>query len=365
MTTKEERYSREHKPSIKRESNHSASFDVILKNEISRCMKGFRATNVITYKRFRDKSTWLRPGEFANLVAEDEEEFRAEPKEVWPILQDMSIDLPVKELTKQHRVQDRYWTVPASNKKVRQPEPVYPQSTGVKLRPVEDIMNEYSKSNTPIAASGAANNTNSHKATPPQLPPSSNNNRAVSAKQTPVTHPVPTVASSSTPNASSAVGNSSTRTQDKNKRLMEPIPDKIKGVLQNLTDTTRRKPSSNTKTAKIYATKPNDKTTSVSSASKSKSVISPEKSTAVKKQQPLNVIQGTTASSARPRISSKSMPTEKTKYTENIPDLIEARKYLLGEMDEVECRSLKALQDSTRYRAYTETKFIFPFQSSI
>ncbi|KAI8051360.1 uncharacterized protein B0P05DRAFT_313153 [Gilbertella persicaria] len=293
MATKEERYSREYKLPTKRESTTNTSFDVALKNEISRCMKGFRATNVITYKRFRDKSTWLRPGEFASHVAEDEDEFRAEPKEAWPILQDMSIDLPVQDLIKQHRVQDRLWTVPMSNKKFKEPEPVYPQSTGVKLRPVEDIMNEYSKANTPTS------NHVSHKVTPP-------NTTATATKHPPPSAPTPS--------------SSSTRVQDKNKRLIEPIPDKIKGVLQNLTDT-RRKPSA--KPPKLYTNRPNDnlKSASASSAPRKasalKPAISPEKQSTVKK--PLNVIQSTTASSARPRVSSKSMPTEKAKYTENIP----------------------------------------------
>jgi hypothetical protein len=274
------------------------SFDVKLKNEVSKCMKGFRATNVIIYKRFRDKSTWHRPGEVINLFTDedDEDEFTPDPKETWPIMQNMNIELPIKEITKRHRVLDRNWTVPPSTKKYKQPEPVYPQSTGVKLRPVEDIMNEYSK----------ASSSSQYKAPPAPT-------KLGLAKNT---APPPS------------------RVQDKTNCLLEPIPDKIKGVLQNLTDTTRRKQPVSAKPApKIYATKPNNndkihKSNVPRRPSLLKSAISPENLDSKKPPAPVNVAQSTNTSNARPRVSSKSMPiasttsivaTEKAKYTENIP----------------------------------------------
>lgn len=282
------------------------SFGVNLKNEISKCMKGFRATNVITYQRCRDKCTWQRPGEVISLFSEkdDEDEFTPDPKGVWPISQNMNSELPIKEITKRHRVIDRDWTVPPSNKKFKQPEPVYPQSTGVKLRPVEDIMNEYSKASQ-------------------YKPPA-----AITASTKPAL----------------ALGKNIPRVQDKTNCLLEPIPDKIKGVLQNITETTRRKPTVGpvpTKQApKIYASKAesndkNQKSTVPRRSSLLKSGISSENLDSKKPPAPVNVAQSTNASSARPRISSKSIPittttvTEKTKYAENIPV---SRLYQLGDI---------------------------------
>lgn len=342
MATKEDRYPKEYKPfpndkpisSSQSSSNnmsnsgagsssskqHSTDFKDTLKNTISRHMKGFRATNVITYKRFRDKSTWQRPGEFAELVATDDEDaFTADPKEAWPIMQDMNIDIPVRELTKQHRLVDRNWTVPVSTKKFKQPEPVYPQSTGVKLRNVEDIMNDYSKKAPPQAASNA-----------PSLSLSTPSNASKTLTPT-ATNSIPRVA-------------------DKSQRPLQLIPDKIKGVLQNLTDT-RRKPSlsGSTTPAKSHGNTPSSNTPRKSSALKS-STITPQEPK-IKKQSAPSTTTSTTTTTAksantqsRPRVSSKTIPMEKVTQIENIPDLMEARKYLIGH-DEVEFRSLSSLQE--------------------
>jgi hypothetical protein len=284
MTTQEDKHSREYNRSFSNNGEYdrtparegNTGFDVKLKNEISKCMRGFRATNVITYKGLRAKSTWQRPGDVISLFADqdDEDEFTPDPKEAWPIIQDMNADVPTKEITKRHRILDRDWTVPPSTKKFKHPEPVYPQSTGVKLRPVEDIMNEYSKA-------------------PPYKAPTVSTKAPLGlAKKTPP------------------------RVQDKTNCLLEPIPDKIKGVLKNITDTTRRKPVSKTK---AYA---NDKSNVPRRSSQLKSAISPENLDSKKQSAPINVPQSTTASSARPRLSSKSTPTPTTiavEKTENIP----------------------------------------------
>lgn len=310
MATKEDRYPKEYKPfpndkpisSSQGSSSMSSSsgtgsssgkqqpdFRDALKNTVSRHMKGFRATNVITYKRFRDKSTWQRPGEFAELVATDDEDaFTADPKEAWPIMQDMNIDIPVRELTKQHRVVDRNWTVPVSNKKFKQPEPIYPQSTGVKLRNVEDIMNDYSKKAPPQAASSA-----------PSLSLSASSNASKSL--TPATNSIPRVA-------------------DKSQRPLQLIPDKIKGVLQNLTDT-RRKPSSSASTtpAKSHSSTPSSSTPRKPSALKS-STITPQDAKIKKQSAPSTTTAAKSANTqSRPRVSSKTIPMEKVTQIENIP----------------------------------------------
>ncbi|CAO0797546.1 unnamed protein product [Mucor circinelloides] len=349
MATKEDRYPKEYKPfpndkpiSSSQGSNNSSShgagsssgrqqpdFRDALKSTISRHMKGFRATNVITYKRFRDKSTWQRPGEFAELVATDDEDaFTADPKEAWPIMQDMNIDIPVRDLTKQHRVVDRNWTVPVSNKKFKQPEPVYPQSTGVKLRNVEDIMNDYSKKAPPQATTNAQSLS---------LSASSNANKSL----TPTTNSIPRVA-------------------DKSQRPLQLIPDRIKGVLQNLTDT-RRKPISTASTpSKSHGNMPSSNTPRKSSALKS-STISPQ-DPKIKKQSTPSTTTATTAKSAnaqsRPRVSSKTIPMEKVTQIENIPDLMEARKYLIGH-DEVEFRSLSSLQEMPKNAQVEERPQLF------
>ncbi|KAL9551611.1 hypothetical protein MBANPS3_004165 [Mucor bainieri] len=351
MATKEDRYPKEYKPfpndkpisssqgssgsSMSMSNNGTGSssgkqhpdFREALKSTISRHMKGFRATNVITYKRFRDKSTWQRPGEFAELVAiDDEDTFTADPKEAWPIMQDMNIDIPVRELTKQHRVVDRNWTVPVSNKKFKQPEPIYPQSTGVKLRNVEEIMLDYSKK-------APAQTTSKAPSLSLSVPPTA------SKSSTPTTHSIPRVA-------------------DKSQRPLQLIPDKIKGVLQNLTDT-RRKPSSSASTtpAKSHGSTPSSNTPRKSSALKS-STITPHDSKIKKQSTPSTTTTTTTTTNtttttttaksantqSRPRVSSKTIPMEKVAQIENIPDLMEARKYLVGH-DEVEFRSLSSLQE--------------------
>lgn len=318
MATKEDRYPKEYKPfpndkpiSSSQGSNNSSShgagsssgrqqpdFRDALKSTISRHMKGFRATNVITYKRFRDKSTWQRPGEFAELVATDDEDaFTADPKEAWPIMQDMNIDIPVRDLTKQHRVVDRNWTVPVSNKKFKQPEPVYPQSTGVKLRNVEDIMNDYSKKAPPQATTNAPSLS---------LSASSNANKSL----TPTTNSIPRVA-------------------DKSQRPLQLIPDRIKGVLQNLTDT-RRKPISTASTpSKSHGNTLSSNTPRKSSALKS-STISPQ-DPKIKKQSTPSTTTATTAKSAnaqsRPRVSSKTIPMEKVTQIENIP--VSKRRFIM------------------------------------
>lgn len=313
MATKEDRYPKEYKPfpndkpiSSSQGSSSSSSmsnngtgsssgkqhpdFRDALKSTISRHMKGFRATNVITYKRFRDKSTWQRPGEFAELVAADDEDaFTADPKEAWPIMQDMNIDIPVRELTKQHRVVDRNWTVPVSNKKFKQPEPIYPKSSGVKLRNVEDIMNDYSKKAPPQATPNAPSLS---------LSASSNANKAL----TPTATSIPRVA-------------------DNGQRPLQLIPDKIKGVLQNLTDT-RRKPTSSASSTptKSHGNTPSSKTPRKSSALKSSTTTPQDPKT---KKQPAPSTNTNTAKSAntqsRPRVSSKTIPMEKVTQIENIP----------------------------------------------
>ena len=297
MATKEDRYPKEYKPfhndkpisssqgSSSNSSKQHPDFKNALKSTISRHMKGFRATNVITYKRFRDKSTWQRPGEFAELVATDDEDvFTADPKEAWPIMQDMNIDIPVKELTKQHRVVDRNWTAPVSNKKFKQPEPIYPQSTGVKLRNVEDIMNDYSKK--------------APQSTAPSLSLASSSNATKSL----------------TPNA-----NSIPRVTDKSQRPLQLIPDKIKGVLQNLTDT-RRKPAAATPPTKSHSNSSSNNTPRKSSTLKS-SAISP-KDTKIKKQSTPTITTTDTKPTypaTRPLISSKTIPIEKVIQIDNIP----------------------------------------------
>ncbi|CEP12804.1 hypothetical protein [Parasitella parasitica] len=325
-------------PQQQSKQHHYGDFRDKLKNTISQHMRGFRASNVITYQRFRDKTTWQRPGELAEQVACDEDEqFTADPKEAWPIMKDMNVDVPAKELTRQHRVTDRNWTVPASKKKFKQPEPVYPQSTGVKLRKIEDIMNDYSKKATPQATSPALS-----------LP-------SKVAKPTP-------------PNA-----NSIPRVAEKSQRPLQAIPDKIKGVLQNLKDT-RRKPAATTAssaaaaTAAASAAVPAKNQSSKSSSNSTvrkvpswkTSAISPQDPKPKPKARPVPALKapGTKASATkaaaikapypptRPRVASKAIPMEKEPQFDNdsIPDLIEARKYILGH-DEAEFRNITSLQE--------------------
>ncbi|KAG1074022.1 hypothetical protein G6F42_025751 [Rhizopus arrhizus] len=82
----------------------------------------------------------------------------------------------------------------------------------------------------------------------------------------------------------------------------------------------------------------------------------------IKKQSTPSTTTATTAKSAnaqsRPRVSSKTIPMEKVTQIENIPDLMEARKYLIGH-DEVEFRSLSSLQEMPKNAQVEERPQLF------
>lgn len=163
-----------------------------LSSHVKRSVEGFNAKNAISFRRSSDKLTFSRPGLVTNYWLEDKsDEFFPDDKAFWPVLsdRDMRRSFPTKILNRPHRVQDPHYTVPPSNKKVKQPEPYIPKSNrdGVKLRDPTDILRDLQAKKL-----GAS-------------PSSASAPRPLRVENTP-------------------------------KRPIDNLPDSIKGVLQNITD---------------------------------------------------------------------------------------------------------------------------------
>lgn len=312
---------------------HKKDFD--LRTRIEQVMKGFHGVNAIAYRHKNEYVTYSRPSDIIKVSADDE--FAPDRKDIWPVLSDMHTNLPYARIKRRsNRVDDPTWTVTPSDKTPIIPEPVFPQSKGLKLRPIDEIINDkkfLGKMAPPEATS-----------TPPPHSTTSSTNSSKKAAR-------PSSSSSSSSNAKS--------------KAFDAPSSKIQGVLDIITESSRKPVT------------PYKSTTPPIKSSRSKEVVNvpvkssstlstptanrPRKSSLLKSEikdnetvkprvgskKPMSSLTNDNHNNGtRPRVSSKSTLSQKGgKYNQDIPDLIEARNYLVGELDEVEFRKLDHLRE--------------------
>lgn len=256
----------------------SNSVDYDLRARVEEVMKGFHGTNAIAYKNKNEYVTYSRPAD--SLRTSPEDEFMPDQKEIWPVLNNMRKSLPISRIQRRpNRVDDPKWKVPHIDKPlIPAPAPEFPQSKGLKLRPIDEIIKDRELL---------------HSLAPP----------VQDSKKTYQSHAV-------VPNP----------------RTFEIPSSTVQGVLNNISESSR-------KTSTYRAAPPikgRSKPMTLSSATnrprkssllKSEITTAPEKSTTTPPQmgskKPMSSLANN--STTRPRVSSKSTSAQKNKYTQDIP----------------------------------------------
>lgn len=116
-----------------------------LMSRIEQAMKGFHGLNAIAYKHKNEYVTYSRPGDCLKVSPEniDQAEFIPDRKEIWPVLNNMQTNLPLTTIKRRpNRVNHVEYIVPQSDKQPIIPKPILPQSKGLKLRPIDEIIND-------------------------------------------------------------------------------------------------------------------------------------------------------------------------------------------------------------------------------
>ena len=269
-----------------------------LRARIEQVMKGFHGVNAIAYKHKNEYVTYSRPADILRVSSDDE--FTPDKKELWPVLNDMNAPLPLARLARRpNRVDDPDWTAPVSQRTPIIPEPVFPQSKGLKLRPIDEIINDKKLFGLP----------------------------ETTTKNTPTTHRNHT--HTTTNNTTTTTNNVS-----KPKALEAPL-SKVQGVLDIITEAAR-KPAKALKSTAVARNRskeinlPLKSTNNLSTPSAnrprkpsllkseitSEDALPPKPKMGSKKPMASMTNQNITN---RPRVSSKSTLPQKNKYNHDIP----------------------------------------------
>ncbi|CAO3618190.1 unnamed protein product [Mucor hiemalis] len=294
---------------------HKKDFD--LRTRIEQVMKGFHGVNAIAYRHKNEYVTYSRPSDIIKVSADDE--FTPDRKDIWPVLSDMHTNLPNARIKRRSNCVDNpTWSVIPSDKTPIIPEPVFPQSKGLKLRPIDEIINDKKLLG---------------KMAPPDNQQPHSNKKAVR------------LSSSST---------------TKSKAFDAPS-SKIQGVLDIITETSRKPVTPYKSTTPPVKSRSKELNVPLKSNTLSTPTANrPRKSSLLKSEikenetvkprigskKPMSSLTDNMNNvTTRPRVSSKSTVSQKGRYNQDIPDLIEARNYLVGQTDEVEFRKLDHLKE--------------------
>lgn len=257
-------------------SSNRAEYD--LRARVEEVMKGFHGTNAIAYKNKNEYVTYSRPAD--SLRTGPDDEFMPDPKDFWPVLNNMRKSLPLSRIKRRpNRVDDPKWKVPHIDKPlVPAPPPEFPQSKGLKLRPIDEIIKDRELLNSLAAPLHDSRKPyQSHTAAP-------------------------------------------------NPRTFEIPSSTVQGVLNNITESSRK--ISAYKPVAAPPIKSRSKPLTLSSATnrprkssllKSEITTTPESITTPPQMGSKKPMSTLTNNPTRPRVSSKSTSVQKNKFAQDIP----------------------------------------------
>lgn len=274
-----------------------------LRQHIENVMKGFHGSNAIAYKNKNEYVTYSRPADCLKLSSSTDE-FVPDNKQFWPVLNNMGAPLPPRLTLRPNRADDPEWNVPAIDKT---PIQTFPQSKGLKLRQVDEIINDrqlYSQFAPPH----------------PQHQPQSRSQQ-----------PITTTAQENQLRLPSSNSHAS--------KNFEPPLSTVQGVLDIITETSRKpaRPSTTQKKASSTTTTTTTNTLAVTSSGASnrprkssllKSEITSDSDkptpTQVGSKKPMSLLTNNNTDHHppqhhHPRVSSKSNSVQKNKYEQDIP----------------------------------------------
>jgi hypothetical protein len=290
-----------------------------LMTRIEQAMKGFHGLNAIAYKHKNEYVTYSRPADCLKFIQDSDVEFVHDRKEIWPVLNNMQSNLPITHLKRRpNRVNDTHYTVPPSDRQPIIPEPVFPQSKGLKLRPIDEIMNDgklLGKKMTPSSATAGKSNSTSTRAK--TVNSSSTKPKAAAAYDNP-TSKIQGVLDIITSSNSGGHGN--------NSKSSTPYANSTPTKINNGSGSRSKDSNGSNKSMK-----PTTLSTSTSNRprkssllkseitnSKSEEPTAPTQTHQFGSKKPMSSLTNTTTIN-RPRISSKSTSSQKNKYTKDIP----------------------------------------------
>lgn len=269
--------------------NSHAEYD--LRARVEEVMKGFHGTNAIAYKNKNEYVTYSRPAD--SLRTSPDDEFMPDPKDFWPVLNNMRKALPVSRMQRRpNRVNDPKWKVPHIDKPlVPAPAPEFPQSKGLKLRPIDEIIKDRELLNS-LAAPLADTKK-----------PSYQSHAYVS---NPRTFEIPS-------STVQGVLNNISESSRKSSYKPLPPPPSAKSRSKPLTlSTTNRPRKSSLLKSEITTTAPPPPSTQA----QQQKPPPPPVSAQMGSKKPMSSL---TNNQTRPRVSSKTTSTQKNKYTQDIP----------------------------------------------
>lgn len=202
----------------------------ILENSVAKAMEGMNITFPMAYHDRSWYGTWLRPKDALDSLSNSQipPPVTLEQKRHWPVGTEDS-EIPRKELLRQHhKVPDPHYTVPPSKKELLPPQPVYPQSRGIKLRDVDTIVKEskYLRPDTAQSRKPQQQQTSNFKkpeASSRQQPSSSTDNNSTVAS---ILHDIYSASQPQPKPSTSSSNNSTSLRLPKNDQRNRPTPTK-------------------------------------------------------------------------------------------------------------------------------------------